>query len=102
VSLEDMHGGKLAAAMDRQHPPRLVRCHAVVRTEGITPAIRRPFVVYLASHNRPSHVVLFPTPPGGRCSLQGMPRSGRRWSPRDRDPSSWRPDVGVWLDAKRG
>ena len=28
--------------------------------EGITPAIRRAFVVYLASHNRPVHEVLFP------------------------------------------
>ncbi len=29
--------------------------------EGITPDIRRAFVVYLASHNRPVHEVLFPT-----------------------------------------
>ena len=29
--------------------------------EGITPAIRRSFVVYLASHNRPIHEVLFPS-----------------------------------------
>lgn len=28
--------------------------------EGITPGIRRVFVVYLASHNRPIHEVLFP------------------------------------------
>ena len=27
----------------------------------ITPGIRRAFVVYLASHNRPVHEVLFPT-----------------------------------------
>ena len=30
--------------------------------EGITPGIRRAFVVYLASHNRPFHEVLFSTP----------------------------------------
>jgi hypothetical protein len=30
--------------------------------EGITPAIRRAFIVYLASHNRPIHEVLYPTP----------------------------------------
>lgn len=29
--------------------------------EGITPGIRRAFVVYLASHNRPIHEVLFPS-----------------------------------------
>lgn len=28
--------------------------------EGITPGIRRAFVVYLACHNRPVHEVLFP------------------------------------------
>ena len=28
--------------------------------EGITPAVRRAFVVYLACHNRPVHEVLFP------------------------------------------
>lgn len=28
--------------------------------EGITPGIRRAFVVYLASSNRPIHEVLFP------------------------------------------
>lgn len=28
--------------------------------EGITPSIRRAFVIYLASHNRPVHEVLFP------------------------------------------
>lgn len=29
--------------------------------EGITAGIRRAFVVYLASHNRPGHELLFPT-----------------------------------------
>jgi hypothetical protein len=29
---------------------------------GITPEIRRTFLVYLASHNRTIHEVLFPTP----------------------------------------
>ena len=53
VSLEDMYGGKLVAAMDRQHP--------LFENEGITPGIRRAFVVYLASSNRPLHEVLFPT-----------------------------------------
>jgi hypothetical protein len=28
--------------------------------EGITPSVRRAFVIYLASHNRPIHEVLFP------------------------------------------
>lgn len=60
VSLEDMYGGKLVAAMDRQHPRDLFDVMQLFDHEGITPAIRRAFVVYLASHNRPVHEVLFP------------------------------------------
>lgn len=60
VSLEDMYGGKLVAAMDRQHPRDLFDVRQLFEHEGITPAIRQAFVVYLASHNRPIHEVLFP------------------------------------------
>jgi predicted nucleotidyltransferase component of viral defense system len=60
VSLEDMYGGKLVAAMDRQHPRDLFDVVQLFEHEGITPAIRQAFVVYLASHNRPVHEVLFP------------------------------------------
>ncbi len=60
VSPEDLYGGKLVAAMDRQHPRDLFDVMQLYAHEGITPAIRRAFVVYLASHNRPVHEVLFP------------------------------------------
>ena len=60
VSLEDLYGGKLVAAMDRQHPRDLFDVMQLYVHEGITPGIRRAFVVYLASHNRPVHEVLFP------------------------------------------
>jgi predicted nucleotidyltransferase component of viral defense system len=62
VSLEDLYGGKLVAAMDRQHPRDLFDVMQLYANEGITPAIRRAFVVYLASHNRPLHEVLSPVP----------------------------------------
>lgn len=61
VSIEDVYGGKLVAAMDRQHPRDLFDVMQLFAHEGITPGIRRAFVVYLASHNRPVHEVLFPT-----------------------------------------
>ena len=60
VSLEDVYGGKLVAAMDRQHPRDLFDVMQLLENEGITPGIRRAFVVYLACHNRPVHEVLFP------------------------------------------
>lgn len=56
-----MYGGKLVAAMDRQHPRDLFDVMQLFEHEGITAGIRRAFVVYLASHNRPVHEVLFPT-----------------------------------------
>ncbi|MFO1219586.1 MAG: nucleotidyl transferase AbiEii/AbiGii toxin family protein [Burkholderiaceae bacterium] len=60
VSLEDVYGGKLVAAMDRQHPRDLFDVMQLYAHEGITPDIRHAFDVYLASHNRPVHEVLFP------------------------------------------
>ncbi|MGT2440906.1 nucleotidyl transferase AbiEii/AbiGii toxin family protein [Bradyrhizobium betae] len=61
VSFEDVYGGKLVAAMDRQHPRDLFDVTQLFAHEGITPGIRRAFVIYLASHNRPVHEVLFPS-----------------------------------------
>ena len=60
VSLPDLYGGKLVAALDRQHPRDLFDVMELFLHSGITPGIRRGFVVYLASHNRPIHEVLFP------------------------------------------
>jgi hypothetical protein len=61
LSLEDLYGGKLVAAMDRQHPRDLFDVLQLFAHEGITPGIRQGFVAYLASHKRPIHEVLFPT-----------------------------------------
>jgi hypothetical protein len=55
-----VYGGKIVAALDRQHPRDLFDVMELFKHEGITPGIRRAFVVYLASHNRPVHEVLFP------------------------------------------
>jgi hypothetical protein len=60
MSLEDVYGGKLVAALDRQHPRDLFDVMQLFAHEGITTGIRRAFVVYLACHNRPVHEVLFP------------------------------------------
>ena len=61
VSFEDVYGGKLVAAMDRQHPRDLFDVMQLFAHEGITVGIRRAFVIYVASHNRPVHEVLFPS-----------------------------------------
>jgi hypothetical protein len=61
LSSEDIYGGKLVAAMDRQHPRDLFDVMELFAHAGIMPAIRRAFVVYLASHIRTIQEVLFPS-----------------------------------------
>lgn len=60
LAAEEVYGGKLVAAMDRQHPRDLFDVMQLFDHGGVTPGIRRAFVVYLASHNRTLHEVLFP------------------------------------------
>jgi Nucleotidyl transferase AbiEii toxin, Type IV TA system len=60
VADEDLYAGKLVAALDRQHPRDLFDVMQLMANGGITPELRRTFVIYLASHNRPIHELLFP------------------------------------------
>ncbi len=60
LSLADLYGGKLCAALDRQHPRDLFDVKLLLENEGITDEIRKAFVVYLASHDRPMHELLDP------------------------------------------
>lgn len=60
LSLADIYGGKLCAALDRQHPRDLYDVGLLLANEGLTPQVRRAFVVYLASHDRPMHELLDP------------------------------------------
>ncbi len=61
VSFADLYGGKLCAAMDRQHPRDIFDVRLLLENEGITPDIRKAFVLYLAGHDRPIHEVLNPS-----------------------------------------
>ncbi len=60
LSIADLYGGKLCAALDRQHPRDLFDVKLMLEDTGITPEIRRSFVVYLAGHNRPMNELLSP------------------------------------------
>lgn len=60
VSLPELYGGKLCAALDRQHPRDLFDVHGLFQNEGLTDDIRRAFVVFLASHDRPMNELLTP------------------------------------------
>lgn len=61
VSFADLYAGKIVAALDRQHPRDLFDVRILLAHEGIDDALRRAFVVYLISHNRPMFEVLAPT-----------------------------------------
>jgi predicted nucleotidyltransferase component of viral defense system len=60
----DVYAGKLCAALDRQHPRDLFDVKVLLDDTGITSAIRRAFIVYLAAHNRPMHELLDPNMQG--------------------------------------
>ena len=56
----ELYGGKLVAALDRQHPRDLFDVHLLFENEGITDAMVECFVIYLSGHDRPPHEVLAP------------------------------------------
>lgn len=60
LAVADLYGGKLCAALDRQHPRDLFDVKILLENEGVTDDIRRAFVVYLASHDRPMSELLDP------------------------------------------
>jgi len=60
VSLPDLYGGKLCAALDRQHPRDLFDVALLLEDSGLNRSLFEGFMVYLLSHPRPMHEVLSP------------------------------------------
>ena len=60
VSFADLYAGKIVAALDRQHPRDLFDVRDLLASEGISDDLRRAFLVYLVSHDRPMAEVLAP------------------------------------------
>ena len=60
VSFADLYAGKLVAALDRQHPRDLFDVRDLLANEGIGEKIRKAFIVYILSHNRPMAELLAP------------------------------------------
>ena len=61
VSFADLYAGKIVAALDRQHPRDLFDVRDLLANEGIDASLRKAFIVYLLSHDRPMSEVLAPT-----------------------------------------
>ncbi|MBI9094811.1 MAG: nucleotidyl transferase AbiEii/AbiGii toxin family protein [Sphaerochaeta sp.] len=60
ASLADLYGGKICAALDRQHPRDLFDIKNLMDNEGLTPEIMNGFIAALCGHNRPPHELLKP------------------------------------------
>jgi predicted nucleotidyltransferase component of viral defense system len=60
VHSADLYAGKIMAVLDRQHPRDLFDVRDLLENEGIDDALRKAFIVYLLSHNRPMAEVLSP------------------------------------------
>lgn len=60
VSIPDLYGGKLCAAMDRQHPRDLFDVKILLQTLGIDRKIFIGYLAYLLSHSRPISEVMNP------------------------------------------
>ncbi len=60
MSPGDLYGGKICAALDRQHPRDFYDVKILLENEGITEKIMESFVVYLSSNNRPISELLSP------------------------------------------
>ncbi len=60
ASMPDLYAGKLCAALDRQHPRDLFDVKFLLESEGLTDNLRKTFIVFLISHQRPIAELLNP------------------------------------------
>lgn len=61
LSSGELFGGKICAALDRQHPRDLFDVFYLLDNEGLTEEIKIGFIVALLSHPRPINEVIKPT-----------------------------------------
>lgn len=62
ISTGELYGGKICAALDRQHPRDLFDIHWLLKKDSINEEIKQGFMAALLSHPRPIHEVLNPRP----------------------------------------
>lgn len=60
LSFEDLYAGKICAALDRQHPRDLFDIKILLENEGYSEKLRKTFIVYLISNNRPISELINP------------------------------------------
>lgn len=60
VEKGQLYGGKICAALDRQHPRDVFDIRYMLENEGFTEEIKKGFIFNLISSNRPINEILFP------------------------------------------
>ncbi len=60
VPIGQLYGGKICAALDRQHPRDLFDVKYLLQNEGFTNDIKKGFMLCLLSSNRPLNEMLYP------------------------------------------
>ena len=60
VSMGQLYGGKICAALDRQHPRDLFDVKYLLENEGFSDEIREGFLLCLLCSNRPLHEMILP------------------------------------------
>lgn len=72
LGFDDLYGGKLVAALDRQHPRDLFDVKLLLENEGISEGLFRAFLVYLVGHKGSIPDVLDPL--GKKVDFEGLYR----------------------------
>ena len=60
LSFEEVYAGKFCAALDRQHPRDLFDVKGFLQKHTFTEKLKKAFLVYLISGNRPISELIFP------------------------------------------
>lgn len=67
-----LFGGKICAALDRQHPRDLFDVLYLMNNEGFSDQVKTGFLFYLISHSRPMHEMLSPHMQDQRRALENQ------------------------------
>jgi predicted nucleotidyltransferase component of viral defense system len=69
VAFGQLYGGKICAALDRQHPRDLFDVKYLLANEGFTPEVKQGFLLCLIGSDRPMHEVIMPNLQDQRSAL---------------------------------
>jgi hypothetical protein len=69
VPIGQLYGGKICAALDRQHPRDLFDVKYLLQNEGFSDEIRKGFIFCLLGSDRPIHEIIFPNLQDQRAAL---------------------------------